>query len=458
MGLAEAMQLVAGDVHGEEVTARECAQFVTAGMAFESCRVQVAAQARQLVTDYGRQVRERLIALESLCRNLAALPGPKVLVLLSAGLMSTFHAADTDVTGRMQRVAEEAAAARVTLYTLHLRQFGADFDASRGGLRSLTAEDDERLRMEGLEALNGLAGGTFLDVVAAGRGTFERVAREISGHYLLGLEPVERDRDGKPRTLAVAVTRPKVQVRARRQFVAGPRASAAHAAAPPAAPALPLQVATVALDAGAGGKVKVLLAAEVQGAAPARVAYRIVDAAGSVAGESSSMVGGGPALRFDDAVLLAPGDYTLKIGVRDAAGGRGREERSLRLRLMEAEGLAASDLMVLERQAGKLRLLAGSTAAGELAVYVEVYPRAGTAVEAIGVTLEVVPPAGGAHRVLSLPVRRANEGGALFAEGRVDLPAPPGTYLLRARVTAGSGSPVTVERAVERRPAPVGPP
>jgi VWFA-related protein len=451
VGLAEAMRLVAGD-GGESLTTRECADWLSGGRigAFEGCRVQVEAQARQMVADQDRQVRERLLVLERLCGDVAPLPGTKILVLLSAGLTSPWSAAASEVTGRMQRVAAAAAAARVTLYSLHIRQLTSSFDASNQR-RSYTAEEDEQMRTEGLEALTGMAGGTQLDVVAAGQGTFARLAREISGHYLLALEPGARDRDGRSHSLSVDVTRRRLQVRARRQFVLGPGAATEGRAAVAKAPPLPLRLSALTVDGGMTGKVKVLLTAETEGATPARFAYRIVDAKGKVAKESTTTVAAtGASLRFEDAVLLAPGDYTLKLGVRDALGNHARAERPLHSRLTARDGLAVSDLMVFERNADGLRLLAGSTASAVVAVYVELYPQATLAPDAVRVTVEVLPPAGAAGGATALPVHLVKEGPALFAEGQVSLPGAGQAYTIRALVDAGSG-PVAIERTVERR-------
>ena len=47
----------------------------------------------------------------------------------------------------------------------------------------------------------------------------KRILRELSGYYLIGVEPDERDRDGRPHRLNVSVGRAGVTVRSRREFV-----------------------------------------------------------------------------------------------------------------------------------------------------------------------------------------------------------------------------------------------
>ena len=67
------------------------------------------------------------------------------------------------------------------------------------------------------DALAGRSRGTLFRVAANPEYAFERVRNEISSHYMLGVEPVERDRDGRAHQIRVEVRRKGVEVRARRQ-------------------------------------------------------------------------------------------------------------------------------------------------------------------------------------------------------------------------------------------------
>jgi len=59
-----------------------------------------------------------------------------------------------------------------------------------------------------LDRFSAAAGGARIHVpVGAGEFAFERVLRETSGVYLLGVEPQDADRDGRPRKLRVRLTR-----------------------------------------------------------------------------------------------------------------------------------------------------------------------------------------------------------------------------------------------------------
>jgi len=68
-----------------------------------------------------------------------------------------------------------------------------------------------------LDQFASAAGGQRLYVpVGGGDFALDRVLRESSGYYLLGVQPEEIDRDGKPRELKVKVNRRGATVRSRK--------------------------------------------------------------------------------------------------------------------------------------------------------------------------------------------------------------------------------------------------
>ena len=66
----------------------------------------------------------------------------------------------------------------------------------------------------------GKAGGALYRVEAGtGDHVFDRVLRETTAYYLLGVEPTREDRDGKVHFLSVKVRQPGATVRSRTQVV-----------------------------------------------------------------------------------------------------------------------------------------------------------------------------------------------------------------------------------------------
>jgi hypothetical protein len=68
------------------------------------------------------------------------------------------------------------------------------------------------------------AGGRLIYVpVGTADFAFDRILRETSAYYLLGVEPAPADRDGQPRKLGVKVSRKGVSVRSRQWVVIPPK-------------------------------------------------------------------------------------------------------------------------------------------------------------------------------------------------------------------------------------------
>jgi VWFA-related protein len=205
---------------------------------------------------YVQSTTDRLDALEALLVALRSLEGAKTLALVTGGLTAiepprersfgegncndpgslpcTFGRPDDRVVERLRRIATAGAAARATFYALYVSDRG-QVDPSRR-LPNVVSPTEEKAAM--VESLIGISGGALFEVVASAEPAFERLGREISAQYVLSLEPVEGDRDGKPHAIDVRVGRPHVEVRARRQFVITPsvsRVATAAASLPPVA-------------------------------------------------------------------------------------------------------------------------------------------------------------------------------------------------------------------------------
>jgi VWFA-related protein len=452
---AEALTFLDGRHRNNGVAQRECEQYISAERphAFEACLERVAGEARRQVEEHERSVEERLNALEALCQALAGMPGPKTLVLISGGFSAANSGGRKDVAEHMRRIATAAAAARISVYSIYFANRHQGYDASVARRPySADLEEDRRLRTAGLGELTGRAGGALFEVVAGAHFAFDRVASETSAHYLLGLEPATRDRDGKPHEIEVMVLRKGVEVRARRQFVmAAASVAASPRPIPPTAPASPLRVATNVLRGDSEGQIKVLMAAQVDGFSDARLDVKVLDPRGSIVGTLAEQVTGKVApVWHQETIVLPRGLYTLKAEAVDSGGRQAAIERPLNAELGHGVGFDVSDLLLLESVDGKMRLSAtGAIAGATMGVYLELYVQDELPTERVGVSVEVIGRDGARRAVLALPVQRT-AAGLLFAEGTADLWAlPPGPYVARAQVLFGPRVARRVERAFE---------
>jgi hypothetical protein len=166
---------------------------------------------QQFVRTYRAQAQQTLRALTSLANSLAAVPGRRVIVLVSEGLYF-----DTDIVQELPAFGAALERSRVVLYAIHL-----DFPLSRGvcTVRPFRHPFPRRplwLRRHGQRVVLRAAG-------AAIRAISPRDARhhanrsELSGTYLLGIERLPTDVAGKSLELKVDVSRKGTDVRSRQQ-------------------------------------------------------------------------------------------------------------------------------------------------------------------------------------------------------------------------------------------------
>ena len=150
--------------------------------------------------------------LRDLLTGLRSIDAPKTLILVSQGFYIDGGAS------RIDALASLAAAAQTTIYGLAVDE-GPLVRRRASVSGPSTADRLERTRS--LENLASASRGTFLSLTGNGAPVFERVARELSGYYLLGVESEPADSDGRPHGLRVVVNRTGATVRARRSFVRG---------------------------------------------------------------------------------------------------------------------------------------------------------------------------------------------------------------------------------------------
>jgi VWFA-related protein len=159
--------------------------------------------------------------LETLARLIAGLriaPGPKTVVLATAGFADMDRAAASAVRGFLQVVETEASRARVTLYVLGLSNAG------------------HAVGWGDLEQLSAATGGELVRVGRNVDQALDRIGLALSATYSVEVEGAAADRDARGKAIKVTVNRPNVTARSARRVVA--RADPLFSAAPPAAAAV----------------------------------------------------------------------------------------------------------------------------------------------------------------------------------------------------------------------------
>ena len=163
---------------------------------------------QQFVRTYRAQAQQTLRALTSLANNLAAVPGRRVIVLVSEGLYF-----DTDIVQELPAFGAALERSRVVLYAIHL-----DFplsEASAQYARSDTRFLDDRYGFDGMATTAVFGGGAAIRAVSRATSAITRIDSELSGTYLLGIERLPSDVVGKQMEVKVEVTRKGTDVRSR---------------------------------------------------------------------------------------------------------------------------------------------------------------------------------------------------------------------------------------------------
>jgi VWFA-related protein len=166
------------------------------------------------------RVSQSVGGLRGLVRSVENIPGRKMLILVSGGLISTDRGMGrANAVGEIAQLGREAAQANVAIFALHLDWSFIESLASRGGLRTSYFRDSN-MAAAGLETIAGTAGGAVFRVYGTSPdAAFERVLRETSAHYLLGVDAGTVDGDGQARAIRVRVKRGGAQVRSRTSVI-----------------------------------------------------------------------------------------------------------------------------------------------------------------------------------------------------------------------------------------------
>lgn len=455
VGPSEALAYLNGDsLRWEAVELRECPVLPTEGPGFpgqerDACIAMLQSEAALAAVQLRQQSRASIAALAALFEALVAIDGPKTVLLLSEGLWA-------EDALQVRGLADRAAAARASLYVLQLEtpllaDASVDHDSPSG-------LEDQELRDNTLGSLATLTRGAVFRVGGAGEGVYERISRELSGHYLLRLEPEPSDRDGREHAIRVTTTRPGLRVRARGRLRIPPPGQerrdeeqlAAALAAPFLLTELSIRTTSYTVQDPGTGKLRLLFAAEIGGVGGDRLtyAYQLLDEKGrpvASGGKRLRELGDHPRVALTWSETVAPGDYTLKLVALDAAGRRGSVEHRLTASLQSADGLALGSLLLGPTPGAGQGFRVGVDVRSDRGVvaFLEIYPRDPRQLDAVEIVFEVVESSQGGI-LLSLPASRSRVDQGVALTGQARIPAdvlPPGDYVMRAVVSRG-GRPI----------------
>lgn len=441
---------------------RECGQPTDLG--YGLCLSTMQTEAIEILREEEVKRATFTSTVRRLIQTASAARTPVTMVLISEGL---FVGRDS---GALAGLASEAAFARVSLNVI--RPMGSAFDAGNPGFSSDPAADND-LRRQGLERLAADLRGGYYEVSSTGAAVFDRIGRELSGYYLLGIEPTKDDRTSRARPLRVSVKRPGVTTRARAAFaLPPPAANPANVTeqlremlkAPAPARGLPMALASHVIGAGPGRRLRLLIAAEIGDAIEGQATYHvgllvlgprgdhIVSTAGTLRLEPSRRTAASPAL-FTTSVEIEPGDYSVRLAAVAADGRAGSIQHSAPgvLRKLSA-GFAASDLIVAaEPPSGQFPLFnpRAIVEGPGIAALIEIEHDDAAVLEGTRVRFELAP-----HRFAARAAPAVAGGGGhrrMFSMTTpVDLAA--GEYEIRAVVTPPSGEPIVITRAFRYEP------
>ena len=464
IALVEAQAIARGDFGVlESVQIRECASMVGSAAQLEMCRQQVAMEAQSLSFDVNHDADQTIQTLRDLFTGLRTIDAPKTLILISEGFVLSDEAMIIEL-GTM------AAEARTSLYALKLDNEMFDISDARAPINPFA---DRQARIEGLEMLSGAARGTLFTVTGTGQPLFERIESEISGYYLIGIESDPKDKDSKTHSVRIDVPRKGAIIRSRRHVlntqtdrrVRAARSSSRQAlsaalGSPLLASALPLRVASFALQGPERDKVQLLIHADIgadyASSKVVSVGYVIADANGRMVDNKGAdmrllpvMPGVPSPLQYTAGASLAPGEYTLKLAVVE--GERiGTVEHLIHAGLPAVNDITLSELMVGGPvEVGELLnpTIGYQITFGAVHGYLEAY---GTSTDAVTIEYEVATtPDAAALLNVDVPPHRVSDSRVIFTKVVPTHQLPPGKYVLRAILSSEGTSIKTLTRGFE---------
>ena len=460
IGLGEAYRIAEFNDRGTEiiVARRLCGDDAEDDI---GCLTGLRQKSREIVLDTRYDSGNARRGLESLLGEMRELEGPNTLVWISGGFIIDDQLALLEIKKR-------AAASRTTLYVMMVPE--PLIDMSQRASYS-TARDDRRKKEEGLLALAAFTGARLMRAQFNPGPLFERIERELSGYYLLGVQSRPTDRDKERRGIKVSVARDGVRVRARREVSFSAEEVdqsvderlARLLRSPMATQELPLKVATYTYQGTEPEQMRVLVAAEVD--VPAGLSSELTlgvmlrDAEGTTVLTRQQQITAtpadiphGPVLKTSFPLSVSPGTYSLRVAVIDATGQRGSVDHPVHAQVTSSGPLAVGDLVVADQASlrpGWVRPPVDARVSGDrLVVYTELYADAPAVWERTTVHIGVADTAKGPARTrTTVTFDGVEEARRSVVSANVPVgDLPPGRYVARARVVYNSGEVVELHR------------
>jgi VWFA-related protein len=277
-----------------------------------------------------------LQALGDLLDSVTGLPGPKSIVLMSEGVSGSDNCA-----ADFYEVVDAVGAAAVQLFVIQpLRMDGAAERRTSSGTSVGYSRPNPSL-----EDLAGASGGEFFLPAGTADPIMRRVGRSSAAHYVLSFAATSQERDGKRHRIALTTTRPGVTIRARPDFRIAPPPKPGSAAAKAAT--VPETTTALAIDRRGYDEVPLRAMAYVgRGPDAAHVKLVVVaepaSSTTSIGSMSVAAIGAkGVYTSWDaapgdlarspavTAALIAPGEYRLRVAVRDGARRAGTVDHEI---------------------------------------------------------------------------------------------------------------------------------
>lgn len=433
----------------ERVIARECRPNDPA------CPNQVRFEAESNGNALERSTRVTIEALRSLFENLAAIEGPKSVVLVSGGVFGTRRTRPL-----IEEAAEAAARARVSVFALHA--FNALNDttsasAPEGAMREAT------LRGAGMQEVTDATGGAFFRTAGTAKPAVERIAGELSGYYLLTFESTPGERGRQLQRIELSASRAGVSLRARPRFAATPtvlpgadRSTTRDALvrAPEPHRELPLRVATYAQQGSKQGTVKLLVLADTPARIPQSipVTFALVTHDLTLGNQWTSALAARGEPPVPTATSVPTGQYRLRAAAIADDGSRGTVEHAVDARLTDAGPMKVSDVILGAASGGNFSpRLDFARADGGAVAYLELYGMPEGA--DVALTLErAVMRDGEALEVIPMTIRPRGQALHFATAGVVFADLPDGDHLLRVVIRIAGVETARLVRALRIHP------